>query len=215
MVENPYESFCPDAVVLAAGDFPRHVLPLSLLRMAGRVVCCDSAADNFVEHFGSLPWKVVGDGDSISAALRERLGESMLTVAEQETNDMTKATLYAESQGLRRIAYVGATGKREDHTLGNVALLVEYLRRGLEVRMYTDHGVFVPCDGQCRFSVPIGTEVSIFSFGARHLQADGLRYPLYDFTAWWQGTLNETVSDVFSVRADGVFMVYACYPGGE
>ena len=32
---------------------------------------------------------------------------------------------YLLSKGKRRIAIVGATGKREDHTIGNVSLLME------------------------------------------------------------------------------------------
>lgn len=35
------------------------------------------------------------------------------------------------------------TGKREDHTLGNISLLLYYLQEGIDVRAYTDYGVFI------------------------------------------------------------------------
>ena len=36
-----------DAVVLADGDFPTHEVPLSLLRKAPFVVCCDGASSHY------------------------------------------------------------------------------------------------------------------------------------------------------------------------
>lgn len=90
---------------------------------------------------------IIGDGDSLCDAYRQQYATLIHHNPDQETNDPTKAVHYLHAQGMRRIAIVGATGKREDHTIGNLSLLIEYMRLGMEVRTYTDYGVFVPCRG--------------------------------------------------------------------
>jgi thiamine pyrophosphokinase len=106
---------------------------------------------------------------------------------------------------------LGATGKREDHTLGNISLLIEYMKKGLDVRMFTDHGVFIPCQGKTCWEVPTGTQVSIFSFGVKDLNGTGLQYPLSDFTNWWQGTLNEATSSVITLEGKGHYLLFFKY----
>lgn len=105
------------------------------------------------------PNLIIGDGDSISEENRKKYGHLLHRIAEQETNDQTKAVNYLLSQGKRRIAIVGATGKREDHTLGNISLLMDYMRAGADVRTYTDHGIFIPCLNTCTFTCQPGQQV--------------------------------------------------------
>ena len=196
-----------DALILAAGDYPMRPELHALLREHPRVICCDSAAETFFRHEGRWPWRIVGDLDS----LRLRADEVACPVvhyAEQETNDLSKAVRYARSEDLRRITILGATGKREDHTLGNISLLIDYMREGLDVTMLTDYGRFIPCRNHFDTTLPLGTQVSIFAFGASGFKAEGLRYPLHDFTNWWQGTLNETVAPRVSIQGAGDFLVF-------
>ena len=199
-----------DAVVVAGGDFPTAMQPLEMLENARYVVCCDGAADNYIAT-GKVPDAIVGDGDSISECNRVKYSHLLHIVAEQESNDQTKAVRFLAAKGVKKIAIVGATGRREDHTIGNVSLLVEYARNGLEVCSFTDHGVFVPCCGTTRHSCRKGQQVSIFAVTAKELSAEGLLYPLYDFTNWWQGTLNETVGENFTVRASGEYLLFMNY----
>lgn len=140
-----------EAVVLANGEYPTAPLPLQILADAPYVVCCDGGADEYIRN-GHTPNLIIGDGDSISEENRKRYGHLLHRIAEQETNDQTKAVNYLLSQGKRRIAIVGATGKREDHTLGNISLLMDYMRAGADVRTYTDHGIFIPCRNTCTFT---------------------------------------------------------------
>ncbi|MBP8166558.1 MAG: thiamine diphosphokinase, partial [Bacteroides sp.] len=53
-----------------------------------------------------------------------------------------------------------------------------------------------------------GQQVSIFNFGAKGLQGEGLVYPLSDFTNWWQGTLNEATANEFTVHCTGEYLVF-------
>ena len=199
-----------DAVIVANGDFPSAKIPIQILQRAKIVVCCDGGADEYIAK-GFTPDIIIGDGDSLSAENRERFADIIHYDADQETNDQTKAVKFLLDKGLLNIAIVGATGKRDDHTLGNIALLAEYLRMGATVRSYTDYGVFIPCSGSNTFNCKAGAQVSIFNISAKNLTSEGLTYPIYDFTAWWQGTLNEATAEQFTKHASGDYIVYITY----
>ena len=179
-----------DAVVLANGEYPAGPLPLKILAEAPYVVCCDGGANEYIRR-GHTPDIIIGDGDSLSDENRRKFGHILHRISDQETNDQTKAVNFLLAQGKRRIAIIGATGKREDHTLGNISLLIDYLRAGADVRTYTDYGIFIPCRGTRTFPSHPGQQVSIINFTAHGLHGKGLVYPLSDFTNWWQGTLND------------------------
>ena len=196
-----------DAVILAGGDFPTAELPAQILHEAPFVVCCDGGANEYIAR-GYIPDIIIGDGDSLSSIYKEQYAHLVHYNPNQETNDQTKAVQYLHARGIRRIAIVGATGKREDHTIGNISLLMEYMRLGLEVRSYTDYGVFIPCRDTQTFSCRPGQQVSIFNFNAHGLRAQGLAYPLYDFTTWWQGTLNSCTGDTFTIEAEGEYLLF-------
>ena len=199
-----------DAVIVAGGEFPTAPQPQEILQSAPFVVCCDGAADRYIAT-GRVPDAIVGDGDSISTANREKFAQLMHVITEQESNDQTKAVRFLMERGKRRIAIVGATGKREDHTIGNISLLIEYARAGCNVCSFTDHGVFIPCNGTTTHKCRKGQQVSIFSITAKELSAEGLLYPIYDFTNWWQGTLNGCTSEVFTINANGEYLLFINY----
>ena len=199
-----------DAVIVAGGEFPTAPQPMEVLQSAQFVVCCDGAADSYIAT-GRVPDSIVGDGDSISAVNREKYAHLLHIVTEQESNDQTKAVRHLMERGMRRIAIVGATGRREDHTIGNISLLIEYARTRCDVRSFTDHGVFIPCNGTTTHKCRKGQQVSIFSITARDLSAEGLLYPIYDFNNWWQGTLNECTSEEFTINANGEYLLFMNY----
>ena len=101
---------------------------------------------------------------------------------------------------------------REDHTLGNISLLMRYFRE-LQVDgiMFTDHGFFTPAFGDRTFSSQQGQQVSIFNFGCTRLTSSNLKWPCSPFNQLWQGTLNEALSDSFSIQSDGYYLVYQTY----
>lgn len=192
-----------DVVILANGAFPTHAVPLKVLNEAERVVCCDGADKAFPKAD-----IVIGDGDSVPAEFRNRL----IQVDEQEDNDLTKATHYCEAQGWHNIAYVGCTGKREDHTLGNISLLMRYYREmNINGTMFTDSGYFTPAQGEQTFDSMPGQQVSIFNFGCKTITSEGLRWNSYAYQELWQGTLNESLADHFTMRTDGFYMIFRTY----
>jgi len=193
-----------DTIIVANGEFPTHSIPLEVLHNAKHIVACDGA----IRHVPQAD-AVVGDGDSVPDEYHERL----IQVEEQEDNDLTKATRYCLQRGWRRIAYLGATGKREDHTLGNISLIMRYFREfGILPVMFTDYGFFTPMKGDHTFKSFAGQQVSIFNFGCSSIQSDGLRWNSYAYEQWWQGTLNEALADSFTLYTNGCYMVYQTWP---
>jgi thiamine pyrophosphokinase len=192
-----------DAVIVANGQFPSHRIPLSILAQTPHIVACDGAIIHVPEAE-----VVVGDGDSVPAEYRNRL----ICIEEQEDNDLTKATRYCISQGWYNIAYVGATGLREDHTIGNISLLMRYYRDfDIHGIMFTDYGFFTPVQGSHTFNAFAGQQVSIFNFGCTRIHSEGLRWKSYAYEQWWQGTLNEALADKFNIEADDCYIVYQTY----
>ena len=187
-------------VILANGKYPTHPLSLARLREAELIVCCDGAAGKLVAH-GLEPGVIIGDLDSVPASIRKRYHKVMVTDNDQETNDLTKAVNWCVSHGIREVTIIGATGLREDHTLGNISLLAEYSRR-IDAVMLTDTGRFRVYDHSVTIASHPGQQVSIFSIDPTlEVTSTGLKYPLNNLTlhSWWRGTLNEATGNEFKL----------------
>ncbi len=207
---SPFD-FKPEALVVDNGEYPTHRLPLSWIKTTPYIICCDGAADTFISK-ERTPDIILGDGDSISADNKSRESIPFLQIDEQESNDQTKAVNYLIQKGIKNIGIVGATGKREDHTLGNISLLIEYQRMGINAIMATDNGVFFPCKDEVCIKSYKGQQVSIFNISGSHFSSNNLVYPLPDrLDMWWQGTLNEAKENAFSIEAEGEYLIFLNY----
>ena len=187
-------------VILAAGDFPRKGgAACKLLAAAKRVVACDGAADAYRRRFHKWPAVIVGDLDSFSRPNLFPVPCSLIPVSDQDTNDLEKAMAYCAQQGWRNPVIVGATGKREDHALGNVFRALAY---GCEI--VTDHGRFIPVRGKATLTVAKGTAVSIFAPDAKtRMTSKGLEWPLDNvkFRNLYCATLNRATGKRVTLTA--------------
>ena len=210
-------------VILAAGDFPTHPVPLRALQEADFVVCCDSAYREWKVASEKWPmandFVVIGDGDSLPARDRHQLGNRYIQVDEQDYNDLHKAVEWATTHyplPTTRFTLLGATGRREDHTLGNISYLVTFAEEhpNAQIEMLTDHGRFIATTGHRTYASFPGQQVSLFSMTPEEpVYGDGLRWPLDGFHArrWWQATLNEALGTEFSLRTEGWLVVFQTY----
>ena len=191
-------------VILAAGDFPRRGgAAWAALAAARRVVCCDSAARAYRRRFGRWPTVTVGDLDSLGPV---PAGCAAVRVEDENTNDLEKALAHCRARGWNDIVIVGASGRREDHAIGNVFRALE-----AEVPVLTDYGVFLPVRGHLEGRAPIGTGVSVFAADPSvRLTSTGLRWPLdgVRFASPYCATLNRTAAETFTVSGVGKAFVY-------
>ena len=196
-------------VIVADGTFPQHEIPLGYLKNAKRIVCCDGSTENLL-LYGMLPDAIVGDLDSLTDELISRFADRIFLDENQDTNDLTKAVSWCSEMGFKDIVILGATGKREDHTIGNISLLAEYVK-DMNVIMITDTGVLIPFLKSSEISSYPGQQVSIFSIDPEtEVTSHGLRYPLNrtKISNWWCATLNESAGETFSLEFEGRIIVY-------
>ena len=197
-------------VILCDGLFPSEPYPLYLLDSAEGVVCCDGALINYLARYPDRrPLAVVGDMDSLSAERQNAFRDILVTVAEQDDNDMTKAMSWVlrEHPEVQDIVILGATGLREDHTIGNLGLLMEYTRLfdlgGRKVSIVSDFGTAFAVTGSCDLHLGEGRRFSFFTAdNSLKVTSEGLQWPLDDvvFDAWWKATLNRTTEPIVSLH---------------
>lgn len=190
-----------DCIIMTNGQFPSTSLPLSELEKAPVLIVCDGAIRP-IHELGLSPVAIIGDLDSIPSDLQVIYAGKIHAVADQETNDLTKAVRLAHHSGYKRLLILGATGLREDHTLGNISLLIEYAGMFERVELLSDYGLFTPLLTSATLESYAGQQISLFSFqpGGR-ITSCGLKWDVTDreFTNWWQGTLNEAIGTSFTL----------------
>ena len=197
--------------ILCNGAFPTEPYPLYLLDSADAVVCCDGALARFQERYGDsrMPAAVIGDMDSLPDALQEKYAPLMVRVPEQDHNDQTKAMQYVLRTWpeVTDIWILGATGLREDHTIGNLGLLMEYTRMfqlgERRVSAVSDYGTAFAITDSCDLHLGEGRRISIFSAdNSLRITSAGLEWPLDNvvFDAWWKATLNRTSEPIVSLH---------------
>ena len=204
--------------ILADGTYPVAKYPLEILKKADIIICCDAAV---LKLKGRIPNYIVGDMDTLPMEYKEKYRDIIIESSCQETNDQTKAFSFAlglvPEGEYANIYILGTTGGREDHTLGNISLLMEYTRNegnrippfnnlmhnNVNVEIVTDHGIFTPHFNTFTKCCHPGQQISIISFdNTLRIKSTGLRYPTDDaiFEFWWRGTLNEAIGDEFTLE---------------
>ena len=204
------------AVIVGNGQFPKKEYPLYLLESADYVVCCDGALDTYLRHFRGRnlrrPDVVIGDMDSLSKKTAERFRDIAVKIDEQETNDQSKAFHYILEHfpDVDTVHILGATGKREDHTIGNLSLLMEYARemgrqdcgRTVSVDIVSDWSTAFAITDSCTLDVGEGRSVSIICpDNSLNIKSEGLVWPTDNvvFDNLWQTTLNRASADRISL----------------
>lgn len=197
-----------NAVIVAGGSFPRKEYPKYLLEKADIVICCDGALATLERH-GIVPDAVVGDLDSVCRRALARFGGKVVKCDDQETNDLTKAFNYLISnfKDIEYIYIIGATGLREDHSIANLSLLMEYQaacsERDIKLEMVSDHSTAFAVNDSCTVDVGKGRSVSIFSpDNTLRIHSEGLQWPTDNvvFDNWWKASLNRASEDRISLE---------------
>ena len=194
-------------IILAAGDFPKNgTKAYTTLAAAKRVVCCDSAADAYRKEFGRDPTLTVGDCDSLRGTFA-----AVVHIPEQETNDLEKAIRVCQKKGWSNLLILGATGKREDHTLGNIFRALEF-----GIPILTDFGFFhvLEPNKENRFKMPLGAALSIFAPNSKtRMTSTGLEWPLDNvrFKNLYCATLNRTTHRTVALKTTHRAYLYEAF----
>ena len=142
------------------------------------------AADGGIGNLTGLEMKphvIVGDMDSLPSGLFD--GDNKIArvtyPSQKDKSDTELALEYALDHRCGRVTLLGATGKRLDHTLCNVALVA---RHPGYVRIVSGTLMLEAAANstECVLQGPIGSVVSLIDYGASevHVKTRGLRYSL-------------------------------------
>ena len=175
-------------VILAHGDRPTRGEALKLLQSAARVIECEVD---------------IGDGDS---------GAPKIIDPDQETNDLEKAyKLALKDPNHGEIIVLGATGQREDHTLGNIFRCLEW---GVDI--VSDFGRFHYIKPSTPLHLYMAKKqgVSIFTpYPDAKMTSSGLEWPLDNvkFRNLYCATLNRATGPSVTVTSTRPAYLYLAY----
>ena len=106
------------------------------IRRDDYVICCDCGLKH-TEGLGVEPDLITGDFDSYEKPETEV--ETIVLPKEKDDTDTVYAVSEALERGFEEFLLVGMTGRRLDHTLGNVYILVRLAELGKQAMIVDDY----------------------------------------------------------------------------
>jgi len=185
------------------GEAPKKQRLQALVKDAKIVICADGGA-NIALKSGITPDVIVGDLDSIHAETLVKF-RKVPTHEERddETTDLEKAIRWAINARFDHITVVGATGKRTDHSVGNLGVLAKYYPDAI-IRFVDDLGEIIYVGRELRFEGRKGDVVSLIPLSrCEGIVTEGLRYALNGEAleiGVREGTSNVIVSSPVSIK---------------
>lgn len=169
-------------LLLCNGEPPGRRLIRRMRKQADRLVAADGGA-NAARALGIRPDLILGDLDSVTPHTRRVFRDvPTVRVARQDNTDLEKVLDRCVEDGDGRVIIAGATGRRIDMTLANLAVCWHYVG-ALDIRIVGEDWFAVPVTGAWSFTAPPGTTVSLIPYGrCTGVTLRGLRYPLIDGT---------------------------------
>lgn len=207
-------------LIVAGGETP-HEFATNLIKTCGFDVIM--AVDSGMELLYQLhlhPDIIVGDFDSVNPDTLEYFeGNEQIDICMLEPEKNDTDTEFAVREAIRRgacdIAVIGATGRRLDHMLGNLAVLGIGVQENVSVRLLDPYNR-VRMIGEpftLKKSEQYGKYVSLIPyFGeVKDVTLEGMKYPLRNHTLRGFCTLaisNEIVEDEAHISfSDGYLIV--------
>lgn len=167
------------AVIIGNGELPVKRLWDTFLVEGIYKVSADGGLKHFI-HYGSIPDLLIGDLDSIPDAILHKYMAKVETVKinRQTDTDMDKAIKYLLKKGFKDITLLSATGKRLDHFLANIGLLVKYHKRAA-IKIISNHSVIQAYSSSTKINVVPGETISLYAIsGSPLVSTSGFQYQL-------------------------------------
>jgi len=136
---------------------------------------------------GRLPDLLIGDLDSVTPEVLKQCKNAGCVIkrfpCEKNETDLELALIYAEEQarlvGERAIWLYGATGKRIDHFMGNIALMLAYAHKGYQIRLVDPEHESWILQSREGIKGSLGQGISLIALSEKAVvSTEGLYYPL-------------------------------------
>jgi thiamine pyrophosphokinase len=204
------------AIIVSGGKKPSRVLFDRLCKKDTYLIAVDKGAEFFREE-NIVPDLLVGDFDSISSETLEffKGKTSIKSYAEEKDFTDTEAALHeAIERGVDEIDFLGCTGSRLDHFVGNLALLDQSEKAGVKAFMYDDHNKIFLMRSPGIIEKSFGRYISFQGFrsSVKGFGVKGVKYPLWNYELKFgdpRAISNEFVQEKISVTfTEGALLVF-------
>jgi len=199
--------------IVANGNFPTHQNAINILKESNCIIACDGAANKLIENNYHIDY-IIGDLDSISRESIKLNKNKVILIKDQSENDLRKAIKFLIHNNIKKFNILGATGKREDHTLGNIFSIYDY-KTNYNAIIYTNYGLFKCLKDKSKIISHIGQQVSLFTpDNTIKISSKGLKYNFKSesLNSLFIGTLNESTSDIIEINlSHGKVLVFQEY----
>lgn len=165
---------------------PQSLQPSRVQPQPGDLVLAADGGANLCAAWGWPVDAVVGDMDSLDAAVRQRLEAKtiplLIAPVDKDETDLELTLRLALERGADEIVIAGALGARIDHTLGNLTLLALPGLATVPARILDgDQTIWLVRDRLTVHGQP-GDALSLLPFGgdAHGVKVSGVRWPLHE-----------------------------------
>ena len=207
MTQKRY-SFNDPVIVIANGSFPSHPIAKNYLNKSGTIICTDGAADKLIDS-GKNPDIIIGDFDSTSIKGKDRTGEWIET-PDQNKTDLEKTFEWCIMNNIKKIVLLGSSGKREDHTIGNLFTLAKY-HDEIQCEIITNHAKIICVSGENYIFADTNQNISIIATEPiERITLDGLQYNIKNESLLpsTRAISNKAISDKFYLESTGKVLVF-------
>ena len=207
MTQKRY-SFNDPVIVIANGSFPSHPIAKNYLNKSGTIICTDGAADKLIDS-GKNPDIIIGDFDSTSIKGKDRTGKWIET-PDQNKTDLEKTFEWCIMNNIKKIVLLGSSGKREDHTIGNLFTLAKY-HDEIQCEIITNHAKIICVSGKNYIFADTNQNISIIATEPiERITLDGLQYNMKNESLLpsARAISNKAISDKFYLESTGKVLVF-------
>lgn len=165
------------ALILCDGDIPQKAIIEREISDSELFIAADGGAYH-AQKLELQPDVIIGDLDSYKVTGDETA--SVIHDKDQETNDLEKALAHALESSATEAVVFGATGKRLDHTLKNLSVLLQFDAMFDSIVLMDNYAVMKIIQSPFRESFQPGTILSLFPLSGKveGITTKGLKYPL-------------------------------------
>lgn len=208
---------CKKACIITGGELSGQLITAYLEKHPENLCIVVDGALEVTHPLGIKPDYIVGDFDTVNQELLE-FYENEIILRHPPEKDQTDTELAIETalkSGCSQLVFFGATGSRLDHSLGNVFLLENLLKRGITAeirndnnRLYLKNQSFV-----LNRKETVGDFFSLLPLTetVENVTLCGFKYPVKNLTFYRENTLgisNEITEEEAKVEfSKGIFIV--------
>lgn len=173
-------------VIIAGGNPPSKKLLMKEISSNAFLIGADSGA-NCLYDYNIKPNLLVGDFDSINENALDYFKKNNYVLdiypTEKDYTDTEIAVQRALAMRPEEIVFLGCTGSRIDHLLGNIGMLKICLEYGVDACIKDENNNIRLVNTQASLSGTVGEIFSVQSYGDEvlGLTIEGAKYPLNNY----------------------------------